>query len=80
MVKNIQLVIFTTIQKFGLQEGEQAHPVLNARHNIIVISDEAHRSQYGFSQSMKLNELNRTGTYRVGYAKHLHLETSILDC
>ncbi|WP_273396648.1 type I restriction endonuclease subunit R [Actinobacillus porcinus] len=64
-------VIFTTIQKFGLQEGEQAHPVLNERHNIIVISDEAHRSQYGFSQSMKLNELNRTGTYRVGYAKHL---------
>lgn len=39
-------VIFTTIQKFGLQEGEQAHPVLNERHNIIVISDEAHRSQY----------------------------------
>ena len=64
-------VIFTTIQKFGLQEGEQAHPVLNERHNIIVISDEAHRSQYGFSQSMKLNEANRTGTYRVGYAKHL---------
>ncbi|MGX2967605.1 type I restriction endonuclease subunit R, partial [Ursidibacter sp. B-7004-1] len=64
-------IIFTTIQKFGLQEGEQAHPMLNARHNIIVISDEAHRSQYGFSQSMKLNEANRTGTYRVGYAKHL---------
>ncbi|MFU2114591.1 type I restriction endonuclease subunit R [[Pasteurella] aerogenes] len=64
-------VIFTTIQKFGLQEGEQAHPVLNERHNIIVISDEAHRSQYGFSQSVKLNELNRSGTYRVGYAKHL---------
>ncbi|KAE9536700.1 restriction endonuclease subunit R [Ursidibacter arcticus] len=64
-------VIFTTIQKFGLQESEQAHPILNERHNIIVISDEAHRSQYGFSQSMKLNEENRTGTYRVGYAKHL---------
>lgn len=64
-------VIFTTIQKFGLQEGEQAHPVLNERHNIIVISDEAHRSQYGFSQSVKLNETNRTGIYRVGYAKHL---------
>ncbi len=64
-------VIFTTIQKFGLQEGEQAHPVLNERHNIIVISDEAHRSQYGFSQSVKLNDKNCTGTYRVGYAKHL---------
>lgn len=64
-------VIFTTIQKFGLQDGEQAHPVLNERHNIIVISDEAHRSQYGFSQSVKLNDKNCTGTYRVGYAKHL---------
>ncbi|MDY6215800.1 type I restriction endonuclease subunit R [Actinobacillus porcinus] len=64
-------VIFTTIQKFGLQEGEQAHPVLNVRHNIIVISDEAHRSQYGFSQSVKVNDKNCTGTYRVGYAKHL---------
>ncbi len=45
-------VIFTTIEKFRLmgngQEGEVAHPVLSTRPNIVVIADEAHRSQYGF--------------------------------
>jgi len=37
--------IFTTIQKFGTQRGEP-HPVLSQRADIIVITDEAHRSQY----------------------------------
>ena len=43
-------VIFTTIEKFRLktEEGEIEHPVLSTRSNIIVIADEAHRSQYGF--------------------------------
>ncbi len=59
-------VIFTTIQKFGLLENEDKHPVLNSRDNIIVISDEAHRSQYGFSQ-----KLNQKGEYRTGYAQYL---------
>lgn len=59
-------IIFTTIQKFGLREGEEQHPVLNDRRNIIVISDEAHRSQYGFSQ-----KINQQGLYRDGYAKYL---------
>ena len=40
-------IIFTTVQKFSPFEGEDAHPILNSRHNIVVISDEAHRSQYG---------------------------------
>ncbi|MEL7663626.1 MAG: type I restriction endonuclease subunit R [Methanosarcina mazei] len=40
-------IIFTTVQKFSPFEDEGAHPVLNGRHNIVVISDEAHRSQYG---------------------------------
>jgi type I restriction enzyme, R subunit len=39
-------VIFTTIQKF-LPEGEK-YPKLSDRRNIVVIADEAHRSQYGF--------------------------------
>lgn len=43
-------VIFTTIEKFRLKEGEVAHEVLSTRSNIIVIADEAHRSQYGFLQ------------------------------
>lgn len=59
-------VFFTTIQKFGLIEGELRHPVLNDRKNIIVITDEAHRSQYGFNQ-----KLSHTGQYRTGYAQHL---------
>ncbi|AKB60824.1 type I restriction endonuclease subunit R [Methanosarcina mazei] len=40
-------IIFTTVQKFSPFEDEGAHPILNSRHNIVVISDEAHRSQYG---------------------------------
>lgn len=48
-------VIFTTIEKFRLQtngEGvkESVHPVISERSNIIVLADEAHRSQYGFLQ------------------------------
>ncbi|MCC6322727.1 MAG: type I restriction endonuclease subunit R [Phycisphaerales bacterium] len=43
-------VIFTTIEKFALREGEAEHPVLSTRDNIIVIADEAHRSQYGFTK------------------------------
>ncbi|OOF66105.1 type I restriction endonuclease subunit R [Rodentibacter sp. Ppn85] len=64
-------ILFTTIQKFGLQAGEKRHPMLNDRHNIIVISDEAHRSQYGFSESMNVNTDKQQGNYKVGYAKHL---------
>jgi hypothetical protein len=43
-------VIFTTVEKFRMksEEGEIEHPVLSTRSNIIVIADEAHRSQYGF--------------------------------
>jgi len=40
-------IIFTTVQKFSPFEKEDGHPILNDRHNIVVISDEAHRSQYG---------------------------------
>jgi type I restriction enzyme R subunit len=43
-------VVFTTIEKFRLKEEELAHPVLSLRDNIIIIADEAHRSQYGFLQ------------------------------
>ena len=60
-------IIFTTVQKFAPLDGEQTHPALNLRSNIVVISDEAHRSQYGLSAT-----LNReTGAYKYGYAKHM---------
>lgn len=47
-------VVFTTVEKFQLKRDENgqpleiAHPVLSSRTNIVVIADEAHRSQYGF--------------------------------
>ena len=45
-------IIFTTIQKFTPGEDEDSFPVLSERHNIVVICDEAHRSQYGFQASL----------------------------
>ncbi|ENW99038.1 hypothetical protein F900_02723 [Acinetobacter modestus] len=59
-------IIFTTVQKFALLEGEAEHPLLNGRHNIVVMSDEAHRSQYGLKA-----KLSNDGTYKFGYAKHM---------
>ena len=41
-------VVFTTIQKFFPEEKGDTHPRLSERHNIVVIADEAHRSQYDF--------------------------------
>ena len=41
-------VVFTTIQKFFPEDKGDRHPVLSDRHNIVVIADEAHRSQYDF--------------------------------
>jgi type I restriction enzyme, R subunit len=60
-------IIFTTVQKFALLEDEAAHPLLSGRSNIVVMSDEAHRSQYG----MKGRLDTKTGKYVFGYAKHL---------
>jgi type I restriction enzyme R subunit len=41
-------VVFTTVHKFFPTNGEDQHPLLSDRRNIIVIADEAHRSQYDF--------------------------------
>jgi type I restriction enzyme R subunit len=41
-------VVFTTLQKFLPDEKGDRHPVLSQRRNIVVIADEAHRSQYDF--------------------------------
>jgi len=60
-------IIFTTVQKFSLLGEETSHPVLSNRHNIVVISDEAHRSQYG--DKAKFN--TKTGKYTFGYSKHM---------
>ena len=49
-------IIFTTLQKFSPDEKGDTHPLLTDRRNVIVIADEAHRSQYDFLD---------------GYARHL---------
>ena len=46
-------IVFATIQKFMPGEDEDSFPVLSDRHNIVVIADEAHRTQYGFEAKLK---------------------------
>lgn len=60
-------IFFTTIQKFSTLDGETTHPILCNRSNVIVISDEAHRSQYG----LKARFDRKSNTYKVGYARHM---------
>ncbi|MDT4811639.1 hsdR: type I site-specific deoxyribonuclease, HsdR family [compost metagenome] len=55
-------VIFTTLQKFG----EIAEP-LTTRRNVVVIADEAHRSQYGFKAKVDV----KTGEISYGFAKYM---------
>ena len=43
-------VIFSTIEKFRREGDEAVHPVLSERRNLIVIADEAHRTQYGLTE------------------------------
>ena len=60
-------VVFTTIQKFAPESGETAYPMLTDRRNVVVIADEAHRSQYGFRAKVA----RKTGEISYGFAKYL---------
>ncbi|MGP3723915.1 type I restriction endonuclease subunit R [Cereibacter sphaeroides] len=60
-------VIFTTIQKFSPATAEATYPMLSDRRNIVVIADEAHRSQYGFRARIE----HKTGEVAYGFAKYL---------
>ena len=60
-------VIFTTVQKFMPETGEEHMPVLTDRRNVIVIADEAHRSQYGFDARLD----RQTGARRYGFAHYI---------
>ena len=68
-------IIFATIQKFMPGVDEDTFPVLSDRSNIVVIADEAHRTQYGFGAELKASEGAESGEsqarYQVGYAQHL---------
>ncbi|MCP2936362.1 hypothetical protein NK983_27125, partial [Salmonella enterica subsp. enterica serovar Typhimurium] len=54
-------IVFATIQKFMPGEDEDTFPMLSDRHNIVVIADEAHRTQYGFEAKLKTVHPVRTG-------------------
>ncbi len=54
-------IVFTTIQKFSDESGE-----ISTRDNIVVVADEAHRSQYGFT-----GRINKDGDVKYGNAKYL---------
>jgi type I restriction enzyme R subunit len=61
-------IFFTTIQKFAPEKGQETVEEINPRSNIIVICDEAHRTQYGFK-----SDLDKKGEkYRYGLAKYMH--------
>jgi len=78
-------IIFATIQKFMPGEDEDIFPLLSDRRNIVVIADEAHRTQYGFKAELKtikpaksaandgqaLQAAEPVARYQVGYAQHL---------
>jgi len=48
-------IIFTTLQKFAPDVRGDVHTVLTDRRNVIVVADEAHRSQYGFKEGLAKN-------------------------
>lgn len=62
-------IIFTTIQKFSPEDGSTEFDMLSDRKNIIVVADEAHRSQYGFSAKTVIKDGEVTTKY--GFAKYL---------
>ncbi|MDC7698329.1 type I restriction endonuclease subunit R [Vogesella indigofera] len=76
-------IIFATIQKFAPGVDEDSFPTLSDRHNIVVIADEAHRTQYGFEAKLKQRSVPAANvaqeasvqylasSYQVGYAQHL---------
>jgi type I restriction enzyme R subunit len=60
-------IIFTTIQKFSPEDEEDSLPILTDRSNVIVIADEAHRSQYGLRAHIRDSDASLV----YGYAKYM---------
>ena len=72
-------IIFTTIQKFFPFDNEDTHPLLSERRNIVVIADEAHRSQYGFEAKVKCvkDEQGNEISTRTGYGNAKYLREAL---
>lgn len=64
-------IIFTTVHKFSTEGDEDTYPELTERKNVIVMADEAHRSQYGFQAEMVANEKTGEADVKYGYAKYM---------
>lgn len=64
-------IIFTTIHKFSPEENNDTTSVLTDRRNVIVIADEAHRSQYGFEAQVVSNINKDEAEIKYGYAKYM---------
>ncbi|SDH42616.1 type I restriction endonuclease subunit R [Desulfosporosinus hippei] len=62
-------IIFTTIHKFAPEEKGDSVPMLTDRKNVIVMADEAHRSQYGFGADIVKSDDEASVKY--GYAKYM---------
>jgi len=60
-------IVFATIQKFMPGEDEDTFPCLSQRRNIVVIADEAHRTQYGFEAKLKSRKVNGGVSPAVAY-------------
>lgn len=59
-------IVFTTLQKFAPGEDGDENPVLTDRRNVVVVADEAHRTQYGLKE-----KLDKDGRIRKGLARHM---------
>ncbi|HCQ3534706.1 TPA: type I restriction endonuclease subunit R [Staphylococcus aureus] len=60
-------IVFTTMQKFEPEQNETTMTALTERKNVIVMADEAHRTQYGFNAKYD----NKGEGIKYGYAKYL---------
>lgn len=60
-------IVFATIQKFMPGEDEDTYPMLSDRSNIVVIADEAHRTQYGFEAKLKTIKPAKVNTPTINY-------------
>ncbi len=66
-------IIFTTIQKFGLDADEDKFPVLTDRHNIVVIADEAHTEPSTDSKQRSTVRVEPSNTVSPNHSEMVYL-------